>query len=161
MGLDDFSKDDSNRKDGSTNNSASDSVESGGSVDDEKDELCGLESFNTNTNRGGSTQNNDSDNKNDEVFGIPATEWARMTKKERIAAVRNSKIPDFQPEEQLDERWSYVQYIAINCVCGEIITFTTSGTCDECNRKYARENRTVVKKQDPEGVVIHDNAKDN
>ena len=161
MGLDDFKKSHDANTSNSSSDSTSDSVESGSSVGDEKDELCGLESFNTNTNRGGSTQNNDSDNKNDEVFGIPATKWARMTKKERIAAVRNSKIPDFQPEEQLDERWSYIQYIAINCVCGEIITFTTSGTCDECNRKYARENRTVVKKQDPEGVVIHDNAKDN
>jgi len=161
MGLDDFSEDDNASEDICTDDSVDNSTDTDSAVDDEKDELCGLESFNTNTNRGGSTQNNGSDNKNNEVFGISASKWARMTKKERIAAVRNSKIPDFQPEEQLDERWSYVQYIAINCVCGEIITFTTSGTCDECNRKYARENRTVVKKQDPEGVVIHDNAKDN
>ena len=109
MGLDDFSEDDNASEDICTDDSVDNSTDTDSAVDDEKDELCGLESFNTNTNRGGSTQNNDSDNKNDEVFGIRATEWARMTKKERIAAVRNSKIPDFKPEEQQDESGSYVQ----------------------------------------------------
>ena len=160
MALEDFSSDDEPSGDSSNSSDASDNANTDGAVDDEKDGLSGLESFNTNDDRGGSTQNNGSDNQSNEVFGIPASKWANMTKKERIADVRNRKIPDFKPEAQLDERWSYVQMIAVNCVCGETITFKTSGVCNECGRGYARRNRTVIKQSDPEGVIIHNNDKD-
>lgn len=161
MGLDDFSEDDNASEDICTDDSADNSTDTDSDVGDEKDELSGLESFNTTPDRGGSTQNNGSDNQNNEVFGIQASKWSNMTKKERIAAVRDSEIPDFKPQEQLDERWSYVEMVAVKCVCGEIITFVSSGVCSSCNREYSRQNRTVKKESDPEGVIIHNNAKDN
>lgn len=161
MGLDSFKNDSDNEDSGVSDSSDNGSDESSMAGGDEKDNETGLDSFNTNTNRGGITQETDSDNQNNKLYGIEPHKWNDMSVKERVAKVRDSKIPDYKPEVQLDERWSHAEVIEVECVCGNVFHFVTTGLCFVCGRSYAKRNRTVVKLNDPEGVTIHNNASEH
>jgi hypothetical protein len=157
MGLDNFKDDENDRTNSSSDNSNNNSDNSGDAVDNGENK-SGLESFNTNTDRGGNTKETQSDNQNDKPHGIEPKKWNNMSVKERVAAVRKSNIPDYRPEVQLDERWSHSQVTLIECVCGNVFKFAKTGVCSVCDREYAERNRTVVKTHDPKGEIINNNA---
>lgn len=124
--------------------------------DDEKQEATtepessGLESWNTDASRGGSDTNSDSDDKDEQIYGLPTEKRNQMDHKEWVKLVRAEYIPDFKPDEQLDDRWAYERAVAIKCVCDNRFTFLSSGVCLKCGRRYEDAGRTVVKTYDPE-----------
>lgn len=167
MGLDDFKSEDDNDSDtnssssaSSTNSGSTGDDSNGGTVNSDDDNsnvstTGGLDSFRTNATRGGSADNTDKDDTDNTVFGIPPYKWRRMSIKERVAEVRQSKIPDFKPDLQLDERWKWEKAARIYCVCGNQFYLSDRDECLNCGREYSVENRTVVKTSDPENKIIH------
>lgn len=147
MGLDTFKSDSKNQDDSDTDKD---------NPDNESDE-GGLESFKSHTDRGGNTNKTDSENDSDKVLGVEPRKWNSMSVKERVAEVRDSKIPDFRPEVQLDERWSHGEVVELDCVCNNIFHFMHTGICMNCGRTYSKKGRTVIKLSDPDDTVIHDN----
>jgi hypothetical protein len=168
MGLDSFKSDneDSDNDTGSSDSAGSDGTDTGdkhnsggtsngsGSSDTAKG---GLDSFRTSATRGGSTNNNDKDKQDSNVFGIPPRKWRNMSIKQRVARIRESEIPDFKPDLQLDDRWGWGKAARIQCVCNNTFYIKNKGKCPFCNREYSMENRTVVKTEDPEDTIIHNN----
>ena len=157
MGLDDFKDEPSGKSDKSDSGDATDTdsdTDSGGSDSGSG----GLESFNTNTDRGGSDDENNTEN---EITKIPDKiyrNWNTMSEKERVKAVRQHGIQDYKPSVQLDDRWSWRKIIEIECVCGKTIQFKNTGSCDRCNRTYGERGRTVIKLNESEDRKIHNNA---
>jgi len=155
MGLDSFKSDDTGSKsssstsDSSSNNGSSSddasSTEDTGSNSEQSETVGGLDSFKTTPTRGGSTNENDVDDSDNKILGIPAWKLVNMSKKERIEAIRDSKIPDFKPDANLDSRWQYNRVTEIQCVCGRTFTFSNKGECSKCERAYRDVGRTVVK----------------
>ena len=131
-----------------------------GDETESEDITGGLESFKSPASRGSNNTNTQTDEEESPPFGIEPKKWNSMSKKEIVAEIRDSKIPDFRPEIQLDDRWKYKEVIEIQCVCGNTFYFTTKGLCFECGRSYGKEGRTVVKINDPEGEIIHDSKSD-
>jgi len=136
------------------------STDKGGDETESEDITGGLESFKSTASRGSNNTNTQTDEEESPPFGIEPEKWNSMSKKEIVAEVRDSKIPDFRPEIQLDDRWEYKEVVEIQCVCGNTFYFTTKGLCFECGRSYGKEERTVVKINDPEGEIIHDSKPD-
>lgn len=167
MGLDEFksgknddSKNSDNTTSNSSNNTSTDASSDGTSdvVSDGDSNVSttgGLDSFRTDATRGGSADETDEDGTDNTVFGIPPYEWRRMSVKERVAKIRQSKIPDFKPDLQLDERWKWEKAARIYCVCGNQFYVSDRDECLNCGREYSVENRTVVKTSDPENEIIH------
>jgi len=150
----DSTVDDNTNKDTNTADSPSNSDTDGSNGNTHLEDK--LEQPISTPSRGGNNEEHGKDEKDNGVFGIEQEEWNRMSKKEIVAEIRESKIPDFRPDLQLDERWSYNPVIELECVCGNTFYFATKGLCFECGRSYSREKRTVVKISDPEGVKIHE-----
>ena len=116
-----------------------------------------LESYHRHPYRVDSINKNDTGNSDNKIFGIPVLKLVNMSKKERIEAIRDSEIPDFKPEANLDPRWEYNEVIEIQCVCNNIFTFRNTETCDECGRKYKDEGRTVRKVREVQDNIDSDN----
>jgi len=144
----------------SDSDSDTSSTDKGGDETESEDITGGLESFKSTASRGSNNTNTQTDKEESPSFGIEPEKWNSMSKKEIVAEVRDSKIPDFRPEIQLDDRWEYKEVVEIKCVCGNTFYFTTKGLCFECGRSYGKEGRTVVKINDPEGEIIHDSKPD-
>lgn len=168
MGLDSFNSDNTESDDDASNSGGSGSNATGNSNNDNSrdtsngsgssnTEKGGLDSFRTDATRGGSTGNDAEDDSDDNVFGIPPRKWRSMSIKQRVAHIRESKIPDFKPDLQLDERWHWNKAARIQCVCDNTFHISKKGKCPSCNREYSMENRTVVKTKDPEDTIIHNN----
>jgi len=162
MGLDNFrSGNDNKDEDENSDNDDITADDTSSSVDNDTDEsdgetVGGLESFKSSSSRGGNNDDGDSDKKDHTPFGIESGKWNNMSPKEIVATIREEEIPDFRPDVQLDDRWSYREVIEVRCVCGNTFYFTTKGLCFECGRSYGKEERTVRKLSDPEGVTIYD-----
>lgn len=113
------------------------------------DEPSGLESFRTDSTRGGSGSESDSDDEEKSLHGLPPRKWKQMSKDERVRYMRNNRIPDYHPSYQPDDRWDYARCVEISCVCGNNFVFLTAGICLECGRGYKDAGRTVIKRHDP------------
>jgi len=156
MGLEDF-KDDSDKghSDSSSDDASGTDSDNDSSGDDSN--TGGLESFKTNNDGGGSDDGNSASQDDSKIFGIEAHELSQMSEKERVMAIRENHTPDYKPQVQLDERWSFKKVVEIECVCNNVFHFITAGLCLSCGRSYGNVGRTVVKLSDPEDIKIHDN----
>ena len=156
MGLDDF-KQDSSEGNNSSDSGDDSSTDNNNDSSDSSDDAGGLESFKTNTNRGGSGDKNNASKDDSKIFGIEAHKLSQMSEKERVMAIRENHTPDYKPQVQLDERWTFKNVVEIQCVCGNVFHFVTTGLCLSCGRSYKDVGRTVVKLNEPEDKKIHNN----
>lgn len=144
MGLDDFRTD--SEDDDSNEESKEDEEE-----ETTSEETSGLESFRTNNTDGGNNGETQEDNSDNKILGIDPRKYDEMDKEQRIKAVRNNGFPDYRPDYNPDDRWSYNKVVEVNCVCGNEFTFLTKGLCFECGREYQKVMRTVKLTKDPHG----------
>jgi len=163
MGLEDFNSDENDNQspDSGTacDNRNSNDTQSNEEHDGNEESQGGLESFRTSPSRGGSGGDNKQDDSDGNVLGINPREWNNMTVKQRVNEVRKRKIPDFRPDIQLDDRWSWAKAVQVECVCGNQMYFTAKTKCSNCSREYEMKNRTVIKTADPNNKVIHNNER--
>lgn len=138
MGLDDFSSDESNDE------APSDNEEKTHNEQDD-DDVSGLEAFRTSETDPSKKEKESDDDEEEFLFGVKPWRWNQMSKDERVEHVRDNYIPDYHPEYQPDERWSYTRIVEIECVCDEVFTFQTAGICLSCGRAYKDVGRTVRK----------------
>jgi hypothetical protein len=141
MGLEDFHTED--------DNNGSEDTDKQNEKTTSENEASGLDSFRTPGTRGGSGEESSSDGKDSTIYGVQPRKWSAMSVKERVKHVRQTHIPDYYPEIQPDDRWSYADTITIDCVCGNKFTFVQCGLCLGCSRGYEDVGRTVAKKHDP------------
>lgn len=140
MGLDSFSSDNQETEDNEEETTS-------------EPEASGLDSFRTTTSRGGSSEDNESGDEDEQIFGLPPRKWVAMDVDDRVRHVRENHVEDYYPSHQPDARWSFARAVMIQCVCKNTFTIKDKGECSKCGRVYKDAGRTVIKVEETEDVV--------
>jgi hypothetical protein len=151
VGLDDFKKDEGKQhdQDEKQDQESETSPDSTGSSTNEE-EPSGLEAFMEPHTATPDGDDGGSGSEEEDTSGEMFAEVAGMSKNGEVQHIRENYFPDYYPECQQSDEWSYNEVIELNCICENVFTFTTRGVCLECGRAYKRQGRTVKQISGPE-----------